>query len=39
MFTKPLLLADDFTPLVRFEDADIHDFTAATFFPGHGWQV
>ena len=30
---------DDFVPLVRFEDADIHDFTAANFFPGRDWQV
>ena len=30
---------DDFVPLVRFEDADIHDFTAANFFPGRDWQI
>ena len=30
---------DDFTPLVRFEGADIHDFTMANFFPGSGWQI
>jgi VCBS repeat-containing protein len=30
---------DDFVPLVRFEDADIHDFTAANFFPGRDWPI
>lgn len=27
------------TSLVRFEDVDVHLFTAANFFPGHDWQL